>query len=139
MTHKNLTLEWLLKEQQQAEAIIKAEKQKLSEIQGLINSKLEDKAKIAFLASGKDTGTIHITEEGFDVAVEVKKTVKWDQVELLKAFDSLPIDTAKHYCSMELKIEERKYTNAPPDIQAVFLPARTVVPSAPKYTITKGE
>jgi len=124
---------------EEIQAQIADKKKQLDATHNLIDLRLADKTKAALLTSGKDTGIVHIHVEDLDVTAEIKKTVKWDQPALLKAFDSLPQETAKHYCSMELKIDERKYTNAPPDIQKAFLPARTVTPSTPKYSLSKKE
>ena len=133
------TLQQLFEELEYIQAEIAKKKKQIDAVDNAISERLSEKAKSAFLTAGKDTGTIHLNEDGNDIAVEISKTVKWDQSALLKAFDSLPQETARHYCKMTLAISEDKYKNAPPDIQNLFVDARTVVPSAPKYTFTKGE
>ncbi len=100
-----------------------------------LDRKYGDAAKQRRLEAGKDTGVVHLDDMGFDVAAEVGKTVKWDQAKLVTALDSLPTETAKHYVKAEFKVDERKYAAAPPDIQKLFSPARTVVPGKATYTL----
>lgn len=100
-----------------------------------LNRKYGDTAHRSRLAAGKDTGTVHLEDAGFDVAADVGKTVKWDQEKLIAALDSLPPETAKHYAKAEFKVDERKYAAAPPDIQKIFAPARSVTPGRETYTL----
>lgn len=101
-----------------------------------LNRKYGEAAHRMRMAAGKDTGTVHIEDAGFDVAADVGKSVKWDQSKLITALDSLPQETAKHYAKAEFKVDERKYAAAPPDIQKIFAPARAVVPGRETYTLT---
>lgn len=100
-----------------------------------LNRKYGEAAQQARLAAGKDTGVVHIEDEGFDITAEVSKTVKWDQTKLVAVLDTLPQETAKHYAKAEFKVDERKYTAAPPDIQKLFASARTVVPGRTTYAL----
>ncbi len=100
-----------------------------------LDRKYGDIAKQQRLEAGKDTGVVHLEDMGFDVAAEVGKTVKWDQSKLIAALDSLPTETAKHYAKAEFKVDERKYAAAPPDIQKLLSPARTVVPGRATYVL----
>ena len=58
-------------------------------IQTGLTMRFEDAAKGQLMAQGKDTGTSHIFENGFDVAVEIGKTVKWDQSKLQKLWNDI--------------------------------------------------
>ena len=44
-------------------------------------------------------------------------------------------DVAAHYVKAEYKVEEKKFTAAPPDIHAQLMPARTLETGKPTYKI----
>ena len=79
------------------------------------------------------TGTHHREDGGVAVTVTVPKKVKWDQVALNAASETLigwgenPTD----YVEFEIKVSERKYDAWPPAVRDVFTPARTVEPGKP--------
>ncbi len=110
---------------------LKARKDKLS---AALDRKYGEAAHRMRIAAGKDTGVVHIEDGAFDVAADTGKTVKWNQKLLIAALDALPAETAKHYAKAEFKIDESKYTGAPPDIQKVLAPARSVMPGRTTYT-----
>lgn len=96
-------------------------------------------ARAAYLAAQKDTGCVHVPEDGFDVEVTTSKEVKWDQAALAAILDTLPAETARHFAKVEITIEERKFAAAPPDIQARLAPARTVKPGRMRFALTPSE
>ena len=136
MTH---TLTDLIDELEDARDVLSLAKQRVDKLEKEIDGRFAEKSKQLFLDNGKDTGTLHFDDDGFDVAVEIKKLVKWDQELLIKIFDSMPAETARHYCKLDIRVDERKYTAATPDVQTVLLPARTVIPSTPSYTFKKKD
>lgn len=108
-------------------------------LSGAMTIKYDDRVKAAFKDASKDTGTVHITDDGFDVEVEVKKSISWDSSILAQAFDAMPADEADHYCKCKLEVDERKYVAAPPQIRSLLEPARTMKAGKPTYAITRRE
>jgi hypothetical protein len=57
-------------------------KSELATLAAMVQTGLEmrygEQAKAQLLAQGKDTGTTHIQDAGFDITVEIGKDVKWD-------------------------------------------------------------
>lgn len=90
-----------------------------------------------FLDAGKDTGTVNIAADGGHiVTVEIKKTVKWSTSKLRAILEKMTPELAAHYGKVELSVDERKYTAAPPEDRAALEPARTVKPGKAVFTIS---
>lgn len=89
-----------------------------------------ERAAQAYLAEGKDTGTVHIHEGDFDLVCDRVKKVEWDQAELRAIGDKIAEagDDPFEYLEQTLKMEERRFTALPASIAKVFAPARTVKP-----------
>jgi len=87
-------------------------------------------------ADGKDTGTKHLAEDGYDVLGEISKKVAWDQQKLLAVIRAMPKKIGDHYAKVELSVAEAKYRAAPPDIRVKLETARTVKPGKPVYKLT---
>lgn len=100
----------------------------------LLARRFETKAKEALVAAGKDTGTVHVEMNGVTINVEFPKEVKYDQPKIMAILNAMKPEDAQHYAKLEVKIDERKYTAAPPAIQAAIAPARTVKVGKPKYS-----
>ena len=103
--------------------------------------KYGDADKASRKISGKDTGTNHILDSGFDVETTIKKDVVWDQDKLMSALDAMADADATHYGKFKVEVDERKFMAAPPAVQASLLPARTVKAGKPAFKIsqTKGK
>lgn len=89
-----------------------------------------------------DTGTVHLTDptsNAIDIAVTVPKAVKWDNDALLKALDGMKPEDAKHYAKIEVKVDERKFDAAPPEVRAALSKARTVKPGTAKFTFKQED
>ena len=99
----------------------------------------ERKAACKRRADKKPTGTVHLSDDGFDVSCDIHKQVEWDQAKLVAAFDAMDVADAKHYCKASFSVEERKFTAAPPAIQKVLGAARTVKGAAQKFTLSRIE
>lgn len=113
-------------------AILKARKEKIA---AALDRKYGEAAHAKRLDAGKDTGSVRLDDGEFQIVADTSKTVKWDQKLLVAALDTMPVETAKHYAKAEYKVDERKFSAAPPDVQALLAPARTVVPGKTTYTI----
>lgn len=104
-----------------------------------LEARYGSKASEALLKDGRDTGTVHLPDGHYDVAVTRPKRVKWDQAKLVEALNAMPPETAKHYAKAAYSIEERKFEAAPPDVQALLRRARTVETGKPSYSLAKKE
>ena len=110
-------------------------------IEGAIALRYEGEAAAARQTLGKDTGTVHLNDEGYDVAITIAKRVKWNQEKVREALDKLAAagTDPNHYAKLEIKIDERRYDAAPPQIQQVLAPARTVEHGKPSYKLKRLE
>lgn len=86
----------------------------------------------AYLREEKDTGTVHIQADGYDLAGDRPKKVKWDQAELkaIAARIEAAGDDPTEYLDITYTMQERRYTALPASMAKVFAPARTVEPGA---------
>lgn len=100
------------------------------------------KAEIAsiYLAEGKDTGTIHLARDGFDIEVNRAKKVAWDQAVLaeVRAKIEAANDNPAEYIDTALSVPERKFIAWPEHIQAQFEAARTVTPGSTSIKIGRA-
>lgn len=114
------------------DAIRKAQRTALDAI---ITRKFADRAKAQYVTDRKDTGTVHVPASNtLSLTVNVAKTVKWDQDILRATLASMKPADARHYGKVEIKVEEKKYSAAPPDVQAKLGRARTVIPGKMSFT-----
>jgi hypothetical protein len=96
-------------------------------------------AKAAFKElSGNEygCGTANIETHQFKIKAVVSKNVKWDE-KVLKDIKQQIIAAGQNpevYIKEKLSVSETAYKGFPQSIKNVFLPARTVEPSAPKIT-----
>jgi hypothetical protein len=103
-------------------------------LHALLSHRFEEAARAQLTAAKKDTGTATLVSNGITVKVEFAKKVEWDQAKLMAALNALAPEDAKHYAKVELKVDERKYTAAPPAIQAALKDARTVGVAKPAFS-----
>ena len=68
-------------------------KSELATLTNMVQTGLElrfgEAAKAQLRASGRDTGTVHLEDDGFDIGVDVDKTVAWDQNDLSAKWDRI--------------------------------------------------
>lgn len=123
------------------ERLNKARSEKLN---AAFERRYAEAARAAYLGAGKAengvfSGTIHLADAGFDVEVHVAKTVEWDEGALAKVLDGLPVETARHLARIKITVDERKFSAAPPDLQALLVPARTVKPGRMRFALKTRE
>ena len=107
----------------------------MKEIDAAINAKATAQAATAFQGAGKDTGTLDFIHEGVKVKATIAKRVDWDQGQLAGIFKKIQSagDDPEQYMKLKYDVSERSFTAWPDAIRSVFLPARTVKPSPPKF------
>ena len=89
----------------------------------------------------KEFGAVHITRDGYRVTETIGKTVKWSQDVLFNVFQKIQSanDNPFNYMKAEWKVGEKEYNAYPPEIKAVFAPARVVTPGLPKLEFKELE
>lgn len=112
-------------------AVVKRRKETLGAV---LSRRFEEQAKAKLVQDGKDTGTVHLEMNGLKLKVEFPKEVEWDQTMLSNVLDSMSAEDARHYAKVTIKVDERKFTAAPPAVKAAFAPCRTVSVGKPKFT-----
>jgi len=87
---------------------------------------------------GKDygCGTANIETALNKIKVVVSKKVKWDEAELRKVMDKIKAAgrDPEEFIKVKLSVSETEFKKFPDAIQAEFVPARSVEPSAPVVT-----
>lgn len=104
-----------------------------------IDEKFSATADTLRSAEGKDTGTVRIVDGEYVVIANLPKRPKWDQKQLVQIFNDMDPALAAHYAKAEYKVDERKFTAAPPDIHEKLMAARTVETGKPSYKIEEVE
>ena len=114
--------------QEGAEAALKDAKTLKDWLDGAIGLRFAEKAHAARQASGKDTGTVRLVEDGVVVIADLPKRVNWDQAQLAALVERIRAegDDPAEYVDIAFKVPERKYTAWPGAIRAAFEAARTV-------------
>jgi hypothetical protein len=122
------------------EAAAKSELATLSTmIQAGLDMRFGEQAKSQLLADSKDTGTTHVFEGDFDVAVEVSKDVSWDQKALQSIWNRM-VATGQNpteFISAKYSVSESRFKAWPEVFRQPFMAARTVKPKAAKFTLRK--
>lgn len=85
----------------------------------------------------KDTGTIHIEDDGFKLTTDIPKKPVWDQEKLAEIITKIinEGDDPAEYVETSYKVPENKYKAWPKIIQKVFEPARTLKTGNPTYSL----
>ena len=118
-------------------------KSELSTLSNMLQTSLEmrygEQAKTQLLAQGKDTGTTHIQDAGFDITVEIGKDVKWEPKglsELVAKIEATGGDP-REYVEIKYSVSEAKFKAWPQTLRAPFEALRTVTPKAPKFVLRR--
>ena len=118
-------------------------KSELGTLNNMLQTGLEmrygEQAKAQLLAQGKDTGTTHIEDAGFDITVEIGKDVKWDAAglaELVAKIEATGGDP-REYVEIKYSVSEAKFKAWPQTLRAPFEALRTVTPKAPKFVLRR--
>lgn len=97
-------------------------------VTGLIEDRLAPGIAAAFAAKESDTGTVHLTRDGFDIEVNRPKKVEWSQPILAEIVAKIAAagDRPEQYVKTTYAVEERSFTAWPDYLRDQFAPARTV-------------
>lgn len=103
-----------------------------------LDLKYGQKASELRRASGKDTGTVRVTDGRFVVVMDLPKRVKWDRTKLAGAIRTIVEqwhEDPEQYVTTEYKVSETAYGAWPEAIRNLFEPARTVEHGKPTFKI----
>ena len=116
-------------------------KSELATLTNMVQTGMElryaDQAKAQLLADGKDTGTTHVIDSDFDIAVEIGKTVTWDTkglTELVAKIEATGGDP-REYIEVKYSVSEARYKAWPQTLRSPFEALRTVTPKTPKFVL----
>lgn len=110
---------------------------RLATLQMACLRKFGEQAQARLRAADKDSGVVHVVDGKIDVECKTDKDVKWDQDLLRAASDQLAVlspDLPKHYIDTKISVSETNYKAAPPQIQNILQPARTVTTRKMAFT-----
>lgn len=109
-------------------------------IQGGMDLRFADQARAQLHVLGKDTGTTHITEGDYDIAIEIGKDTQWDQRQLHAIWNRIAAsgEDPGQYIVAKYSVSEAKFKSWPDTLRQPFEVARTMKPKAPKFTLRRG-
>ncbi|WP_417905289.1 hypothetical protein [Candidatus Tisiphia endosymbiont of Micropterix aruncella] len=87
----------------------------------------------------KDTGVIHLEDNGFKISCDVVKKVEWDQHKLAKIVTDILINggNLSDFIETYYNISEAKYNSWSSTIKNIFEPARTLKLGKPIYKLNR--
>jgi len=110
--------------------------EKKSKAQEALNTEIAKAAHKELVDKEYGCGTANIETPQFKIKAVVSKKVKWDEKQLHTIKNQI-IASGQNpalYIKEKLSVSETSYKDFPDSVKEVFLPARTVEPSAPKIT-----
>jgi hypothetical protein len=95
----------------------------------------------AFSAQQKDTGTVRISDGGYDLVVDRPKRVEWDQAKLADIRSRIQFsgEDPGEYIKASYAVDERAYGAWPTNIRSTFEPARTLKPGPTSIKLVRKE
>jgi len=121
-------LQQLIQDKKNAVLNLESAKEVLAGINNQINELIAAPIQEIRTAQNKETGTVNVNISGILVKHILPKQIKWDQKILketalrIKESGGNPSD----YMDSTYKISEKKWAAFSPQIQAAFMPARTI-------------
>lgn len=97
-----------------------------------------EQAQAALASTGRDFGTVHITDGSVAIKAELPKKVRWDQEKLADIARRIASTggNVADFIDTKLSVSETRYTAWPPALRAQFASARTVESGKPSFTLT---
>ena len=131
----------LIKSRKSLEKEMESLKKDLQTINEVFEHKYGNTARDKLREAGKDFGsTSFMIANNIKLNATFRKKVEWDQTGLMTTLDTqMNADDARHYGKINVTVEERKYSSAPPFIKALLEPHRTVEIASTTYEIEEVE
>ena len=103
--------------------------------------KYKDQASVALMFQGKDSGVIHIDDNGIQVTANLPKKVSWDQAELAAIAKRIEANREDplEYLDVTYKISEKRYSSWPENLKSAFRAARTFSTGLQTFKLTQGD
>jgi hypothetical protein len=97
-----------------------------------------EQARAALRESGRDFGTVHISDGSLRIKFDLPKKISWNQKQLSEIAERIAASGEKveGYLDIKLSVSESRYTNWPPTLQQQFAAARTVDSGKPSFTLS---
>lgn len=98
--------------------------------------RFEEKIKAAYEKAAKAHGKVTLRADGFDVEIDTRQKVEWDQAKLNAAGEAMKPEEAQHILKLELSVSEKTYNALPPgDVKKALTDARTTTLQAPSIKV----
>jgi hypothetical protein len=97
-----------------------------------------EQARTLLRESGRDFGTVHISDGQLHIKFELPKKVSWNPRLLTEIAENIVTsgEQVNDYLDIKLSVPESRYTHWPPVLQQQFSKARTVDAGKPTFTLT---
>lgn len=104
-----------------------------------ISLKYHERVNAKRLRLEKDSGVIHLEDDGFKVSCDIAKKVEWDQTKLGEIAANIMTSGGNlaDYIDIHYNVPESRYRSWAGGVQNIFAPARTVKLGTPVYKLTK--
>ena len=97
-----------------------------------------ERARFALRESGRDFGTVHLTDGALHLEFVLPKKVVWDQKKLTELAQRIATagERPEHYLDIKFSMSETRYAKLRDEFAAQFADARTVDEGKPAFTLT---
>lgn len=112
---------------------------KKQELQSQMDEEISKIAARELASKQYGCGTANLETSMHKIKVVVSKKIKWDEKQLKNISEQIRTSgqDPEVYIKYKLSVSETAYKGFPENIQAVFEPAREVMPNKPKITIER--
>ena len=109
------------------------------QLEAALRAKYEDRAHAKRAKMSKDTGIIHIEDEGFRFSMDVPKKVTWDQhgLKIIRKKLLNGGENPDDFIRTTYSVLENDYKSWDNDMQSLFMPARTLKTGNATYKLVK--
>ncbi len=110
-------------------------------IDGAIGYKYVSQVTQVRTEEGKESGVVHLLDDGVKVSADLPKRVSWDQKQLKAIAEKIAAqgEDPAEYLEVSYKVAERKYSAWPDCIRKAFEPARTLKTGKSVYKLSSVE
>jgi len=141
MEYADMTVAELLREQKNikvGEANIKSRK---ANLQAELARRFGEGAIAAYVAQGKEHGTVRFPQGAITVKVDRRQTVRWDQEKCRALAADMTWEQARHYFDFTFDVKEAVYKALPPgdNFRPALTDARTTKVSEPSFELVPVE
>lgn len=108
-----------------------------TKVDAALEQRYGEQARQALVDSGRDVGTINVTDCPLQIKFELPKRVSWDQKQLTVIAERIVAagERVHDYMDVDLAVSESRFLNWPPALKEQFALALTVKPGKPSYQL----